>query len=491
MIKSFKYLASAAALSCVAAAAPAQAADTIPVQWTDVMLQAIRDTHPLPPVSARYLAVLDTCMYDAWTAFDKRAVPTQANGVPRQSSPSDAAANKAVSYAAYRAVLDLVPAAAANATQLMQTLGYDPNDASTNVQTPAGVGNVACQVVLTYRHHDGSNQLGDTPGGTPGVAYSDYTGYAPANTPDAINNPNRWQPLRVPDGHGGFVVQKYGNPYWGKVLKFNVKLPDIKPEQGPDLYPAFAYDRGVDKVLEYSANLTDEQKVIAEYWANGPRTELPPGHWALFAEYVSRRDNHSLADDAKMFFALGNAIFDASIESWSAKTSTDSVRPVSAVHFLKNNKQVFAWAGPGLGARWINGQDWQPYQAATVVTPPFPEFYSGHSVFSATGAEVLRRFTGSPRFGACVVTPAGSSAVEPNLTPKTDVTLCWPTFKDAADQAGISRRYGGIHFVPGDLVGREIGRQIGAIDFEYARALFEGQRRPGDHYGLDHVADRD
>jgi hypothetical protein len=468
------------------AAADAQAADTIAVRWTDVMLDIIRTTHPLPPVSARYLAIMDTCIYDAWTAYDEKAVPTQANGISRRSGTL-ADQEKAVSFAAYRAIQDLMaliaPSAVGPATTLMNTLHYDPADTTTDTSTAAGVGNVACKAVLDYRHKDGANQLGDKNSGAP---YSDYTGYTSVNTPDLINDPNRWQPLRVPDGNGGFVIQKYGNPYWGKVVKFNPKLPDFEPPKKPDLYPTFSYDAGVEQILQYSANLTDRQKVIAEYWANGPSSELPPGHWQIFAQYVSRRDHHTLGADVRMFFALGNAILDASIEAWGAKTKYDYIRPVSAVHFLKKNKRVLAWAGPGLGTRWIKGADWQPYQAATFVTPPFPEFYSGHSVFSAAGAEVLTRGTGSEYFGLCVTQPAGKSSVEPGITPRSDVRLCWNSFKDAADEAGLSRRYGGIHFVPGDLSGREIGKRIGAIDYEYAKKLFNGERRPGDREGLDH-----
>jgi hypothetical protein len=417
-------------------------------------------------------------MYDAWTAYDQHAVPTQVNGIPRQGNALLPTVQKTVSFAAYRTILDLVPSDTTGATHLMLSLGYDPSDTSTDVTTPSGVGNVACQAVLNYRHHDGANQLGDVPGGKPGVPYSDYTGYAPVNTPDQLNDPNRWQPLRVPNGKGGFVIQVYGNPYWGNVLKFNPKLPGFKTE-GPDLYPSFDYAQGVDRILEYSAFLTDEQKVIAEYWANGPSSELPPGHWALFGEFVSRRDNHSIADDVKMFFALGNALLDASIECWGTKTHYDSVRPVTAVHFLKNNQKVMAWGGPFQGTKLINGQDWQPYQAATFVTPAFPEYYSGHSTFSAAGAEVLTRFTGSPLFGACFTQAPGTSFVEPGLTPQNPVTLCWSTFEEAADQAGISRRYGGIHFIPADLTGREVGRRVGAIDFEYAKALYSGKDRGG------------
>jgi hypothetical protein len=130
-----------------------------------------------------------------------------------------------------------------------------------------------------------------------------------------------------------------------------------------------------------------------------------------------------------------------------------------------------AWAGPYLGTQLINGQDWQLYQAATVVTPPFPEYYSGHSVFSAAGAEILTQFTRSPLFGDCFTQAAGTSRVEPGLTPQSPMTLCWPTFKDAANQAGISRRYGGIHFI------RSCGSRNGSADrsnrFPICTVLFQ------------------
>jgi hypothetical protein len=88
---------------------------------------------------------------------------------------------------------------------------------------------------------------------------------------------------------------------------------------GPALYGSPQYRRQAQELINFSANLTDRQKMIAEYWANGPHTELPPGHWDLFAQYVSARDNQSLDDDVKMFFALTNAIFDAGIASWDVK----------------------------------------------------------------------------------------------------------------------------------------------------------------------------
>src|SRR5437762_13591317 len=113
---------------------------------------------------------------------------------------------------------------------------------------------------------------------------------------------------------------------------------------------------------------------------------------------------------------------------------------------LFGGRPVKAWAGPYQGTKPIDGAAWIPYQPTTFPTPPFAEFSSGHSNFSAAGAEILRLFTGSDRFGSSVTVPRGSSRVEPGLAPARDVTLTWETFSDAATQAGLSRRYGGIHF---------------------------------------------
>jgi membrane-associated phospholipid phosphatase len=148
------------------------------------------------------------------------------------------------------------------------------------------------------------------------------------------------------------------------------------------------------------------------------------------------------------------------------------VRPISAIRFLYAGREVLAWGGPGLDPRPIKGEEWRPY----LPTPPFGEFPSGHSTFSAAAAMVLTCFTGSDRFGASATVPAGSSLVEPGVTPAADVVLSWPTFADAADQAGRSRRYGGIHFKAGDLVGRVLGATVGARCWRAAAELFSGGR---------------
>ena len=134
-------------------------------------------------------------------------------------------------------------------------------------------------------------------------------------------------------------------------------------------------------LLSLSAGLTDRQKVIAEYWADGPSSELPPGHWDLFAQFVARRDRLGLDASVKLFFALTNAIFDGGIAAWDDKAAFDSVRPITAVRYLFAGQQVPAWAGPGKGTQLIDGADWMPYQTAASPTPAFPEYLSGHSTF--------------------------------------------------------------------------------------------------------------
>ncbi len=444
--------------------------------WDNILLQSIRDTKPGPPMVARDIAIVHTAMFDAWAAYDGHADGTRLGAALRRPERERTLENKekAISFAAYRALMDLFPTEAAMYTAEMAELGYDPNDTSLDIRKPSGIGNMAAAALVEYRHHDGSNQLGDLHPG----AYSDYTGFAPVNDPDHINNPDAWQPLRVSDGKGGLVVQKYVGAQWGLVTPFALSSGDeLRPHKPPVTveHDLKKYREQADALLNISANLRDEQKVIAEYWADGPNSELPPGHWCLIAQFVSARDQHSLDDDVKMFFMVGNAVMDAGIAAWDAKRAYDSVRPVTAIHYLYTGQQVRAWGGPFLGTQTIDGADWQPYQAATVVTPPFPEFISGHSTFSAAAAEVLRRFTGSDAYGGSFTALAGSSKFEPGTTPGQNITLSWATFSDAADQAGLSRRYGGIHFEDGDLTGRKIGRKVGERVWRKAQEYIEGR----------------
>jgi hypothetical protein len=444
-----------------------RADDNAVLRWGEQGLAAIRALKTGPTVNARALAIVHTAMYDAWAAYDATAVGTRLGGSLRRPAAerNDAYKSQAVSYAGYRALLNLFPSRAADFRALMTAMGYDPDDASTDPATPTGVGNRAAAAVIAFRANDGANQAG---------GYADTTGYQPVNTPDQVNDPFRWQPLRHPDGNGGTVVQKFATPQWQHVTPFALTSPDQFAPPRPTKTTLLLLDEEVTDTLLFSATLTDLTKVRAEYWADGPHSETPPGHWLLFAAAVSRARGYNLDQSAKLTFALANAELDASISAWRAKVRWDYVRPITAVRTRMKGKLVLAWAGPYKGTRLIRGETWHPYQAATFPTPPFAEYVSGHSTFSSAGARVLQRFTGSDLFGARVTVRRGSSFVEPGATPLLPTVLLWPTFTSALDEAGMSRRYGGIHFPDGDLNGRQLGTNVGQQAWNKAQTYFNG-----------------
>jgi len=455
----------------------ASSSTDVVIQWNNAVLQAIRNVNPGPTIAARALALTHTCMYDAWTAYDTNAVPTQSNGIPKKSLAALSDMPTSISYASYQALMDLFPTQATLFNSLMTNLGYDPSNTSTDMSAPTGIGNVAARAVISYRHNDGSNQLGDLNGGAP---YSDYTGYTPVNTPTTINDPNRWQPLYITSTG---VTQKYLTPQWGLVTPFALTSASQFRPSGPYLYtsgqPNLDYTTQANTILSYSAGLTDTEKAIAYYWANGPHSETPPGHWALFAQVVSQQHNYDTSTNVKLFFALSNALLDAAIACWDCKRAYDSVRPITAVLFLDTGQQVQAWGGIGQGTVAMDGGQWMPYQEARVVTPPFPEYVSGHSTFSAAGASILQQFTGSSAFNYSITVPAGSSVIEPGIAPSTDITLSWATFTDAANQAGLSRQYGGIHFNKGDLDGRTLGASVASAVWDKVKSYINVNFQPG------------
>lgn len=438
--------------------------DNVVLRWNSALLEAVRHTGFRPVWTARALGVAHTAMFDAWAAYDRAAVGVHWSESLLRPRSERTAANKriAVSFAAYRTLVDLFPSETVSTFDpLMAELGLDPLNDSVDVSTPEGIGNVTAAAVIAFRHTDGSNQLGDINGGAP---YSDYTGYVPINSPDQLIDPNRWQPLRGANG----VVQTFQAPHWGRVTPFALTSADQFQPRPPAMSPGGRYFLQAEAIRRLSARLTDRHKVIAEYWADGPATETPPGHWNLHAQFVSRRDRHTVDEDVKMFFVLGNALLDASIAVWECKVFYDYVRPVSAVRFIFAGSQIAAWGGPFQGTRLIPAEEFQSY----IATPPFAEYTSGHSAFSAASAEVLTLVTGSRFFGASFTFKAGASTIEPGAVPATDITLRWLTFDAAADQAGLSRRLGGIHFRQGDLESRVMGKRIGRQAWRKALTYF-------------------
>jgi hypothetical protein len=146
---------------------------------------------------------------------------------------------------------------------------------------------------------------------------------------------------------------------------------------------------------------------------------------------------------------------------------------------------IRTWAGnpedpeTGLGGvDWIRAVEWVPYQLPTFVTPAFPAYVSGHSTFSRAAAEVLASMTGSPYFPGGLGTwtiPAGDLEFE--VGPSQDVQLQWATYYDAADQAGLSRIYGGIHIAADDVRGRRMGAECGKDAWQKANTYWDGSAR--------------
>jgi hypothetical protein len=451
--------------------------------WTRTALEAVQAARPGPPMAARSLSILYTCMYNAWCAYDPTAVPTSPGQAERRPALDRTTANKAaaLSHAAYVALVDQFPNQKAAFDAYMKQLGYDPAQAADPGQ-PAGLGTAVARAEIEYCHADGANQLGDlTPSGVP---YADYTGYKPVNPPlditqptprAAIPDPSRWQPLTYADASGAVRTPVFLGAAWERVRPFALASSSQYRPGPPARFGTAEYEEQARRIVEVQAALSEEQKAIAEYWNDGPGTDLPPGHWLRFALYVAARDGHTDDDDVRLFFALAAALSDAAIAAWDAKRAYDSERPITAVRYLMNGQTIQGYGplGPLGGLRPIQGESWLPYQAIAFPTPPFPEHVSGHSTFSAAAAEVLRQFTGSDAFGARTIVAAHSMKIEAGL-PTSDVALAWATFTAAAEQAGISRIYGGIHFDKANTAGQALGRQVGAGAFARAKQLWQG-----------------
>ncbi|MBX2835541.1 MAG: vanadium-dependent haloperoxidase [Gammaproteobacteria bacterium] len=501
-------------------------------QWNELGLAGVRSGLARPTVTTHQMFILSAAMYDALAVYHPTATPYALSAQYRQPSAVHTAENKreALSHAAYQTLIKLFPRYEADTghfRQHLRTLGYNTGKGSTG--SASYIGHVASRAVFAARRNDGSNSENDYE-----EILSDYfpESYVPKNSPGAINqlneheagfDPNRWQPLRVPTGlavdglHNpivdelninSFGDQEFLTPHWGAVDPFALASGnEFRPSPPPQLYSDApyidalgnessnheAYLRQVNQVLEESASLDDRKKIIAEFWADGPRTESPPGHWNQLAHGLILRDNLDMDQATRLFFALNGALLDAGIATWEAKRYYDFIRPASAIRFLFAGEIISAWGGPNVGTQPILGENWSPYQSLTFVTPPFPEYVSGHSTFSRAAAEVLMHFTGSDQFydGVTVtaqdvnndglpdllgehIAPAGSFFIEPG--PASDIILQWPTLRSAADEAGISRLFGGIHIQDGDLRGRALGEKVGVKAYNEALQYFNGTK---------------
>ena len=281
----------------------------------------------------------------------------------------------------------------------------------------------------------------------------------------------------------------------------------------------------------------DYARVLAEFWADGPDSETPPGHWftilngvmdhpAFEAQWMGEGPTLDLFDwEVCAYFTLGGAMHDAAIAAWSHKGWYDYIRPVSAIRWMQGRGQctdpslpnydvtglplvdgfcemvqpgdsdfpsasdvdklkVRAWKGPEYidnpdsdeaGVDWILVENWWPYQRPSFVTPPFAGYVSGHSTFSRAAAEILTAITGDEYFpgGMGEFTAPAHEFLVFEDGPSQDIVLQWATYRDASDQCSLSRIWGGIHPPCDDLPGRRIGIDVAEHALNTARAHIE------------------
>lgn len=458
-----------------------------------------------PPTVARTLAIVSDCMYDATVPYNQ--YQNSVSGVEIAKRPiaerNDMNFDIAVSYGAFRALAHIFqdfPQYLTVTRSIMTGMGLNPDDMSEFLFTPQGVGNRACRELLNIKDRDGWNFLGNADGTiSVGTRYADYTNYVSRNDPQTrtgltdcsiLRDKNSWQPLKIQTAVANVTaIQKWAGNNAFKVKTFSgIVIEDISL-QGPAYFNSNSNSDAVTQngmVLNISANLGDKYKIIAEYWADGPGTTNPPGHWYNIAINISIERGMSLTRTVNMLFLLSNAVHDAGIIAWTGKRMLDTVRPITGIQCLYANNTVIAWGGPYKGVRLINGSSWQPYQSPTFVTPAFAEWPSGHAAFSYASSSVLKQFfDGDEDFGHYFTVTAGNSQFEPKIkpghagyiagitdvpntgyntvgfSPAKDVTMYWDKFSSAAQCSTISRIYGGIHYVRGANDGMAIGLAVG------------------------------
>jgi len=228
-------------------------------------------------------------------------------------------------------------------------------------------------------------------------------------------------------------------------------------------------------------NLTATQKAIAEFWEAGPGSSFPPGVWLGFTNDLIRNRQLSLDQAMKLSFGVSQSLLDAGIGSWATKYEFNSVRPITAIREYYYGRATTDW-GETLTDWWetpILGQDWQPYQNPAALTPNFPDVNSGHSAYSTAASTFIRNFLGSNVFGTSVTLADNSARFDPNgfdgvAGTGASITLSWDYLNNAAEQAGLSRLYGGIHFNDGNWLGQILGTRAGSNVSLKAFSLFSG-----------------
>ena len=373
--------------------------------WNNAALDAIRADRTAPPIASRSLAIAHVAIYDAVNGIARTHEPYL---VP-SAVPASASREAAATAAAHQTLVSLFPTHTSTFDALHAAIlaGIPNGPQKTNGIT---WGEFVASQILAARANDGSNAIVQPPGGSgPGV----------------------WVP--TPPAFLPYLL-----PQWGFVAPFGMSSTSQFRPPGPPSLDSQQYAADYEEVKQLGAAVgstrTEDQTEIALFWADGAGTETPPGHWNSIAQILAGAHGNTLEENARMFALANIAMADAAICAWDAKYTFHFWRPVTAI----------AFAEPQL--------NWMSF----IITPPFPDYVSGHSTFSGAAATVIPLFYGTEDLPFTT----GSDFLP-------GVYRSFSTCLEAADEAAVSRLYGGIHFRTANEDGLQAGISIGQWTFSY------------------------
>jgi hypothetical protein len=408
------------------------------LQWNALMVEtfAAEAGGATPPENSRTMGMLGGAVFDAVNSVNRNYTPylgyydpvTAGSGVDAAAAAATAA--NTVLQAVYGDLYGAGNAYASSFTQLYQTQMSSIAEGEAKTRG-IEVGLAAAQAMIGARAGDGWN------------AVSTYT-------PQPLGTPGRWQAGNSA-GAWGATAGSFLMSQWGGVTPFGMSSASQFRPGGPNGYQpgnysawvqSSAYTAEFNQVKSLGAlngsTRTGEQTNIAYFWVDGPGTVSPPGHWNRIAATVSVEQGLSLEQNARLFGLLGLAEADTGIATWEAKVFYDSWRPMYAI----------TTANLDGNALTIQDASWTPL----IPTPSFGSYTSGHSAFSMAGATILAQFFGRDDIAFTTDTESPFLA--------SDYTRSFGSFSEAALEAGMSRVYGGIHWMSDNVAGLELGADV-------------------------------
>lgn len=432
-----------------------------------VFFEEVTRTGGDPSILTRYTTLIVNSWFDAIAPYHPTANAVYSDQERRPPfDPSDNTDINIAMVAASVAVLgDLFPHRTELWTGLMETaLAAVP--AGRDVSDATKLGTLAGHAVFDARLHDGMNQDGKANDrGVFPMPFADTTGYVPVNDAFTLNDPSRWQPALVMDRTGIYRSQVFVTPQLGKVVPYTdlweqdlyLETPKASNISNFDDYRAQA-----DAVIAVTASITEEQRMLSEFFEN-----------KLYALPVSMvvaamADGLNLMELVHVFFAQEVAIFDSSIWVWSHKRKFDAVRPFSAIAYLYREQEVPTWSSSGT----VRADQWQSY----LPVADHPEYPSATACLCAAHASAVENMLGDPGLGWKVNFEAGSSIVTPGKIPKREISHVFETWDDFRLTCGQSRIWSGVHFEASVRNVQNSCLAIGSLASNYVSGLVSGSK---------------